>query len=243
LKIALISDIHGNNEALSAVLEAIAAEGCDHIVCLGDVATLGPQPRQVLENLRQVRADFIMGNHDAALLHPRMLAQYRIAAPLKPDIQWCLDQLDPQEISFLEEFDDCRQLELAPSQKLLAYHGSPRSNIENVYPDAPVQSLREIFSSFSVQFMAGGHTHIQMLRNFDGRWLINPGSVGQPFHHTPEEGGVPRLLNHAEWAVLSIKKSSVAVELKRTYYDINRYCQIIEDSTLPVKDWLLRQYV
>ncbi len=243
LKIALISDIHGNNEALSAVLDAIAAEGCDRIVCLGDVATLGPQPCEVLESLRRCGADLIMGNHDAALLHPHLLEQYRIAGPLTPDIHWCLARLGPQDMSFLEHFDDCRQLELGPSQNLLAYHGSPRSNVENLYPGSAIDVLRKIFSSYSVQFMAGGHTHIQMLLNFDGHWLINPGSVGQPFHHAPREGEIPRLLHHAEWAMLSVADSAFSVELKRTSYDINRYCQIIEKSTLPVKNWLLDQYV
>ncbi len=242
MKIAIISDIHGNNEALSAVLGDIAAEKCDQIICLGDVATLGPQPCEVLESLRHSGADFIMGNHDAALIHPHLLSQFRIAEPLTADIHWCRSRLKAEDISFLEQFDDCRQLDVSPAKKLLAYHGSPRSNIENLYPDADIQALREIFSSFSVQFMTGGHTHIQMLRNFDGGWLINPGSVGQPFHHTPEEGEIPVLLQHAEWAVLSVTGPAISVELKRTFYDIKRYCQIIEESTLPVKEWLLSQY-
>ncbi|HEX5442031.1 MAG TPA: metallophosphoesterase family protein, partial [Ktedonobacterales bacterium] len=70
-KIAIIADIHGNLPALEAVLAAVAAEGVERIVCLGDVATLGPQPREVIARLRTLGCPVVMGNTDAILLAPQ----------------------------------------------------------------------------------------------------------------------------------------------------------------------------
>ena len=67
-KIAIISDIHGNLPALEAALAEIAAEGIERIICLGDVATLGPQPRAVIARLRALGCPVVMGNTDAILL-------------------------------------------------------------------------------------------------------------------------------------------------------------------------------
>ncbi|MCB0291188.1 MAG: metallophosphoesterase, partial [Calditrichaeota bacterium] len=79
MKIALISDIHGNLTALEAVLADIRRRGADRIICLGDLATLGPQPREVIARLRELDCPGIMGNHDAALLHLEAAARYQIA--------------------------------------------------------------------------------------------------------------------------------------------------------------------
>jgi predicted phosphodiesterase len=68
LKIALISDIHGNLQALEAVVKDIYEQDIDEIFCLGDVATIGPQSKQVIERIRAINCPNIMGNHDAALL-------------------------------------------------------------------------------------------------------------------------------------------------------------------------------
>lgn len=242
MKIAVISDIHGNYQALKAVLREINTLGCDHIICLGDVATIGPQPREVLDTLRALDARFVKGNHDAVLLHPAMKKEYAIAPVLSADIDWCAERLTPEDFSFLESFDDCQRLPLREGEAMLGYHGSPRSIVENIYPEEAGRELRDLFASFPERLLAGGHTHIQMLRNLDGRWLINPGSVGQPFVHPPVQGKPPRLLKHAEWAMVTIRNKNLSVELNRTNYDISRYCKIIEKSSLPVKKWLLEQY-
>src|SRR5215212_5716568 len=96
LTIALIADIHGNLAALDAVLDALAVEPPDQIVCLGDVAATGPQPREVLRRLRGLGCPLVMGNADAELLDMARPDpetdedSHRIA-----DIsRWCANQLD-----------------------------------------------------------------------------------------------------------------------------------------------------
>ncbi|MEO6600819.1 MAG: metallophosphoesterase family protein, partial [Polyangiaceae bacterium] len=68
MRVALISDLHGNELAFNAVLADIARQGVDQIICLGDVATLGPRPRDVLGRLAELRCVCILGNHDEFML-------------------------------------------------------------------------------------------------------------------------------------------------------------------------------
>ena len=72
MRIGLIADIHGNLFALDAVLAALARIGMDELICLGDVAALGPQPREVIERLRALRCPVVMGNTDAWHLDPAL---------------------------------------------------------------------------------------------------------------------------------------------------------------------------
>ena len=76
MRIALISDIHGNQLALEAVLRDAHAQGADRVACLGDVATLGPQPLAVLHTLQELGCPCILGNHDSFLLQPELVARY-----------------------------------------------------------------------------------------------------------------------------------------------------------------------
>lgn len=74
MPVAIISDIHGNLIALDAVLNAIAARKIQQIICLGDVAATGPQPREVIARLKQINCPVVMGNMDDWLLKPKLSA-------------------------------------------------------------------------------------------------------------------------------------------------------------------------
>ncbi|NJN55696.1 MAG: hypothetical protein HC804_13670, partial [Anaerolineae bacterium] len=84
--IALISDMHGHAIALQAVLADIQQHPIDQIVCLGDVATIGFQPKETLELVQSLGCLCLMGNHDAALLQPDQAVQYQIAPLLLPNL-------------------------------------------------------------------------------------------------------------------------------------------------------------
>src|SRR5947209_139627 len=110
MRVALISDLHGNRLALEAVLADIARAGVDRIVCLGDVATLGPYPEAVLARLEQLGCDCIMGNHDEFLIDPRLIRTYTEAPIVVAAIEWCRAILPPEAIAFVRRFQ--RQLVL-----------------------------------------------------------------------------------------------------------------------------------
>lgn len=242
MRLALISDIHGNYTALEAVLKDIQQQQIDSVICLGDVATIGPQPKQVLATLKKLGCPCIMGNHDTAVLQMDRALQYQIAPPLIPTLQWCADQLDEDEKNFLRSFKPTLEIALQANNTLLCFHGSPRSNIENIFATTPPDDLDQMLATHAANIFACGHTHIQMLRQHKGHLIVNPGSVGEPMSQTPTSGTPPALLPWAEYAVVNSTQGSLSVDLRRVFFDLKSFTEIISKSDIPLKDWLLQQY-
>jgi predicted phosphodiesterase len=91
MRIALLSDTHGNDVAFRAVIADIKARGADHTIFLGDVATLGAQPQRTVELLMELECPCIMGNHEGFLLRPGLLERYTQAALTIESVNWCRD--------------------------------------------------------------------------------------------------------------------------------------------------------
>lgn len=199
---AIISDIHGNLEALEVVLADIRSQGIDTIYCLGDVVGYGPNPRECLDLVMQHSKVCLLGNHDmGALCDPE---GFNVGA--ERAIFWTREQLekvdDPgnvQRLAFLNRLDRSRQ-----EGRLLFVHGSPRNPLsEYVFPD-DIYNQRKMERLFSCveQYCFQGHTHIpgvffegnqfQSPSEFShyltlekGKAMINVGSVGQPRDRDP----------------------------------------------------------
>ena len=242
MKIALISDIHGNLTALEAVLADIRRRGADRIICLGDLATLGPQPREVIARLRELDCPGIMGNHDAALLHLEAAARYQIAPILTPTLQWCAEKLDVSDLAFLKKLAPALEIPLVDDTFLLCYHGSPFSNTDNIFPQTPEEELRRCFGNLHAAVFAGGHTHIAMVRPYHDALVVNPGRVGCPFAAIPPPGGVPALLPWAEYAEVMLQDNALSVTLHRIRFDTDAYKRVLAQSSLPIKEWWIEQY-
>src|SRR5262245_6343065 len=99
MRVALISDLHGSTIALDAVLADIARCAVDRIVCLGDVATLGPDPKGVLERLGDLGCSCILGNHDAFMLDPGLIHTYTEAPIVVEAVDWCRARLSADELA------------------------------------------------------------------------------------------------------------------------------------------------
>jgi putative phosphoesterase len=242
MRIVLISDIHGNLPALEAVLEAIKHQRINRVICLGDVCTLGPQPKEVIARLRTLQCPCIMGNHESALLNPKEAANYHIPPPLHPTLQWCADQLDNEEWEYLSSFKPSLDLSLGEKTSLFCYHGSPKSNVENLLSTTPVEELNRLLSDQTATVMAGGHTHLQMLRQHMGTFIINPGSVGCPFKNVPAPNAVPGLLPWAEYALVHYDNHQLNINMHRVSFDLQRFKELLVQSDLPIKEWWLQQY-
>jgi hypothetical protein len=100
-RIALISDIHANEVALRAVLAEVRRTGVDQIICLGDVATLGPRPNGVIEILGELGCRCIIGKHDEFLLDAKLVHIYNGAPPVVASINWTRSRLSRVELDFL----------------------------------------------------------------------------------------------------------------------------------------------
>jgi predicted phosphodiesterase len=220
VRVALISDLHGNELALEAVLAEIARLGADEIICLGDVATLGPRPRQVLARLRALGCRCIMGNHDEFLVDAQLIHTYTEAPIIVRAVDWCRAQLDAAELDFVRGFARGLSVELGDGATLALFHGSPRSHMEDILATTPPDELDRMLAPVTdgrgatATVMAGGHTHLQLLRQHRGILLVNPGSVGMPFREHVG-GREPTLMAHAEFALVEARGGDVAVTLRR----------------------------
>ena len=233
MRLALISDIHGNCIALEAVLAELAHESLDQIICLGDVVEGGPHPRAVLERLQGLACPIVLGNTDARMSTPRL------DEPRTPDLApsyamelWSVDQLTPSDRAFIQTFPLTHTLPLGHDATLLAFHGSPRSNTDLLLATTPQAELDDMLGTAHATLLAGGHTHTQLVRRYRDMLLVNPGSVGLPFEQLASDGTVRRP-PWAEYALVTVTHGHLAVELRRTAISLEALFQSVAASTMP----------
>jgi predicted phosphodiesterase len=167
VQIAILSDIHGNLPALEAVIARLEAEGIEQLVCLGDVAIFGPQPGEVLARLRGLDCPVVAGNTDVWLLDPLLPEQTDENARRITDIElWGARQLGSEWLAYIRTFQPTISLPLDDGVELLCFHGSPRSHSEVITADTAEEQLAQMLSGYHATVMAGGHTHVQMLRRY-----------------------------------------------------------------------------
>ena len=241
MRVALISDLHGNEVALEAVLADAERARADRVVCLGDVATLGPRPRQVLARLEALGCACITGNHDAFMLDAALIHTYTETPIIVDAVDWCRAQLGTRELDFLRTFSATLAIELGGGATLFCYHGTPRSHMEELLPTASAAELDRVLDARPATVLAGGHTHLQMLRTHRGSLVVNPGSVGMPFREAPA-GAPPTILPHAEYAIVDASDGAVEVRLKRLPLAKSALRAQAASCDFPLRDWLVAQY-
>jgi predicted phosphodiesterase len=241
MRIALLSDLHANEIAIEAVLADIARHGVDRMVCLGDTAALGPRPTQVLARLRDLPCSYILGNHDAFMLDQDLIHTYDCAPAIVQAVQWCRAQLSAEDLRFIGSFVPTLEIALEGGARLLAFHGTPRSHMEDLLPTTPPEALDDLFAEHRAAVMAGGHTHVPMLRQHKGMLLVNPGSVGLAFEQYAG-GKPPRILSHAEWACVESRPSGITVSLHRLSLDRAALAAAARASDNPFCPMLVEQY-
>jgi putative phosphoesterase len=241
MRIALISDLHGSEFALNAVLADIARTGVDQIVCLGDVATLGPRPREVLGRLMELRCICILGNHDEFMLDERLVRSYSEVPLIVDAVDWCRAELSAADLTFIASFSRRFELDLNGSGRLLLFHGTPESNTTDLLATTSDERVDELLGGRRATVMAGGHTHLPMLRQHRGTLIVNPGSVGLAFKEHAA-GKVPTLLPHAEYAVLEAADGDVAVSLRRVALDKAELREAAGAVMHPLQAWMMQMY-
>ena len=230
MRYAIVSDIHGNLEAFTAVLEEIDARDVDGILCLGDVVGYGANPNEVIELARERMGATTRGNHDHAAVEPSEESHFNSWAVQA--IRWTRDQLTETNLAYLGELPYESFLE-----DVLLVHASPTEPRSWRYVLSPQAAARE-FNAFDESFCFIGHSHVPMIvlrtevgtsELLDGevalpagaRVLINVGSVGQP------RDGDPR----ACFAMLDLDDRSAA--LVRVPYDHHTARSKIIEAGLP----------
>jgi len=188
---AVISDIHGNLEALEAVLEDVP-DGVEEIYCLGDVIGYGASPNECCESVRSYEMPVISGNHDLAVTDLSTdLAWFNPVAAAA--IEWTREQLTPDNAEFLRT-----RPRMLQSEETLFVHGSVRDPDEYILNGAVARANLAVLTADypNVQVCFFGHTHVKTVvpspdgpssgshdtldLTSGGPYLVNPGSVGQP---------------------------------------------------------------
>jgi predicted phosphodiesterase len=236
MRIALFSDTHGNLPATEAVLAAIACERPDQIVCLGDVALFGPQPREVLHAVGDLGCPVVMGNTDAWALDPSPHPEQDELTALYNAIEgWGAAQLTAAERAQIRTFQPTVRVELGDGHSLLCYHGSPRSFHEGIFAQSDDATLDDIFGDDAAILCAGGHTHTAMVRRHRHRLIINPGSVGLPF--ALRRDGTAYNPPWGEYALIDYRSpAEITVELRRIPVDVARILDAAFASAMPMAD-------
>ncbi|GAB4547904.1 MAG: metallophosphoesterase family protein [Anaerolineales bacterium] len=242
MRIAFLSDIHGNYTALQAVLQDLAAQQIDLFVSLGDTVSLGPQPLEVLHALQSLNGRYIMGNHDAATLDPSSAVQNEITDYLIPDLHWALNKLSAQDRAFMTGFESTVTLTLPNGVKILAFHGSPLATTHIIQATTPPADLDVYFGAQDADIFIGGHSHVQMIRRYGEKLILNTGSIGSAFKFTYTPGTSPVLLPWAEYMLIEQRGETVSVDARRVSFDVAEVHHLVRASDLPGSAWWLRQY-
>jgi catechol 2,3-dioxygenase-like lactoylglutathione lyase family enzyme len=125
---------------------------------------------------------------------------------------------------------------------LALFHGSPRSHMEDLLATTPPEQVDDMLSGLHATVMAGGHTHVQMLRQHRGTLVVNAGSVGAPFKEFVEHRP-PTILAHAEYATVEASAGGVQVTLRRVEVDKKALWSAASGSSNPLGPMLARNYV
>lgn len=169
MRIAVLADIHSNQEALEAVLEEV--KSAEEIWCLGDIVGYGPNPNECCEIIKERARYCILGNHDAGALGKMELSWFNVFAAEAIKITRRISE--EKSKNFLANLPKIIKL-----SEIVLVHGSVRGPIyEYIFETDEAQRA---FKDFSEKICFVGHTHIPMIFKDDTRRIINPGSVGQP---------------------------------------------------------------
>lgn len=221
MRVAIISDIHGNLDAFGQVLNDIDTSGIDAVVCLGDNVGYGPEPEQVIRQVRARKIPCVMGNHERAVSDRAHLNWFNPSARIS--LQKTITMLSEESINYINGM----------KSSLVVYqsrfvHGFPPDSTDIYLFQVPNHTLNQTFKEMKERLCFVGHTHELKLIGFDGKvsqriplkkeivthldndrkYIINVGSVGQP-----RDGN-----NNAKYVIWNTSEDSL--EVRFVPYDI-----------------------
>ena len=234
MRVAIISDIHGNLDAFGQVLNDIDASGIDAVVCIGDNVGYGPEPEQVIRKVRKHNIPSVMGNHEQAVSDSAHLDWFNPAA--RKSLQKTMTMLSSESINYIHGMKS--SLVMYQSRFV---HGFPPDSTNTYLFQVPNHTLNQAFKKMKERLCFVGHTHELKLIGFDGKvsqriplkqgivkhldnnrkYIINVGSVGQP-----RDGN-----NNAKYVIWNTSEDSL--EVRYVPYDIAAVVEKIIAAGLP----------
>jgi putative phosphoesterase len=229
-RVAVLSDVHGNASALSAVRKAIKAAKPDAILVAGDHALNGPEPAEAVDALRELQVDgalIIAGNTDVAVAD----FDYAAAFPWFPDgppstfvaaAEWAHEALGDERVEWLRGLPSERRIRLEGTM-LLVCHASPGSQTAGFDADLDPSAVLERVVRTDARIICCGHTHMPDVRDFGWKMIVNDGSAGYVFDGDPT----------ASWALVDLDGETVTAEIRRTEFDALAVANAISARGLP----------
>lgn len=233
MRLAIISDVHGNLVALEAVLDDLAGRAPDAVVNLGDCVTSPLWPRETWALLQALGLPTVRGNHD------RWLAEAPLER-LSPSERFSRDALDDATLEALHALP----ASLALDGDVLAVHGTPASDTEYLLEDAVDGRLARVteaavaarLGDTGATLVLCGHSHTQHVAQAGGRLVVNPGSVGFPRYAGNDVPDVNEAGScHARYAIATRRGGRWGVELHALDYDWERVAERARRNGRP--DW------
>ncbi len=226
MRIAVLSDVHGNRHALEAVLADIDRQRVDWVYCLGDLVGYGANPNEVIEIIRRRRLPTVMGNYDEGVGYDMDDCGCAYTTPAAKhlgdlSLKWTREHVTADNKAFLRSLLPSIRFEVVGKRALLV-HGSPRKINEYVYETRPQYSLEHIARSAQADLLIFGHTHLPYVKQVAGVLFVNDGSVGKP-----KDGDV-----RAAYALVELDGAPRAA-IRRVEYDVAAAAAAVRASGLP----------
>lgn len=225
MRIGVLSDIHGNLPALQAVWADMQRRGVDWVINLGDVVFRGPHPEECLRLVQEMGAPVVLGNTEVWLTE----AEGQLPEVLSAVRAWTRARLSAADLQWLAELPEEHRFEVG-GKRLLFVHGSPRGNMDSLFPGTPEPELLEALEGCEADIVLCGHTHWAFSRRVGTHQLIGTGSIGLPFD------GDPR----AAYLILEVTERDVGVTHVRVDYDLAAALSAGTERGFPDMDFLYK---
>lgn len=216
MKIAAISDIHGNIYALMKVLEDIDEQKVDKIICLGDFVGYGPHPNEVIALIKRREIPCIKGNYDASVVDGDF-TYIRKTEINSFSLPWTCSELRTSNKFYLDSLPEHLKYTFN-GVNFCFTHGSPRLINEYLFEDA--DNTNKIMEEFEGDVLVCAHTHIPFTKKINNKQIINIGSVGKPKNGSP----------NSTYALIDINElGTVKVNIREVEYE---YKRIMKDCSM-----------
>ncbi len=213
MRIAIISDSHGNLVALDHVLEDLDRTGpYDAILMGGDVAYGGPHPAECIDRIMERGYPTVRGNTDQMIVDA-------VSSSGDPQADWVLNQLSEEHLNFLQSLPVQQNLELSDNRTLGLVHATPWSIYDSILPSGTDVDFRRMLLEANTNVLCYGHIHLQHQRSLDTGTVVAVGSLGLPF-----DGD-----RRSMYTVIDVGHSSYNVEFRRLEYNFE---QVVHDARM-----------
>lgn len=208
-EVIIISDVHANIIALREVFKHFSSQ---YIIHAGDIVGYNPYPMETISFFIEKRIKTVRGNHDRAVISGDYSNMNEYAAMA---IEWTIQHINDYGIEYLKSLKSSMRMDVF-GKRLAVYHGSPYREDEYIYEE----DLTEEMIPKDVDVLVLGHTHVPYIRRFGEKFVINPGSIGQPRDGDPRSSFIRIDEN---WNI----------KIERVEYDVKEVYKKIEEAGLP----------